>query len=119
MWSELFPTPALAAALAEIPISADQVQLLIYAIIGAVIVGGLGSIKATLDIVRFFRGDPPSSERYASKADLADVHKKIGEAEARAAKDLHDLKESTSEIFREIRTMSRSLGRIEGRVAND
>lgn len=115
--------------LAELPISAEQVQLLLYAIIAAVVVGGLGSIKAVLDIVRFFRGDPPGDQKYASKTDLAALATEtnaverrlvdaLSEHKAAVSADRRELRETMSEIFERVDSMNRSLGRIEGKLDN-
>lgn len=127
MWSAQLAL-SIPASLAEIPITPDQVQQLIYVIIAAVIVGGLGSIKAVLDIVRFFRSDPPASQVFASKGDLEAAMDEISAVEARTAKALAELKDTAvrertesrstlKEIFDRMDAMNRSLGRIEGSLS--
>lgn len=128
MWPASLASLDLPAFLSEIPITADQVQVLIYVIIAAVIVGGIGSIKGALDIVRFFRGDPPASQRYASKEDLAAAMAEIQAVEERTAKSVAELRdvavrerkesrETLKEIFDRMDAMNRSLGRIEGTLS--
>ncbi len=125
MWSALLSTHF--SSLAEIPITSDQVQQLIVVLICAVIVGGLGSIKAVLDIGRFFKGDPPSDQRFASKAELAATHREIAPVEMRITANLDEHKEAAKterrefrenlkEIFDRMDAMNRSLGRIEGNL---
>lgn len=127
MWSALLAS-SLPAYLSEIPITSDQVQQLIIVLGAAVVVGGLGSIKAVLDIIRFFRGDPPASQRYASKEDLAAALAEIQKVEARTANSMAKLEENSvrehresretmNEIFDRMDAMNRSLGRIEGALA--
>lgn len=124
MWlASLFPS-----FLSEIPITPEQVQLLIWVILAAVVVGGIGSVKGVLDIIRFFRGDPPAAQRFASKEDLASALEEIQAVEERTAKSLADLKDGAlreraesratlKEIFDRMDAMNRSLGRIEGSLS--
>lgn len=125
MWSDRL---ASLSFLAEIPITSDQVQLLIWVILAAVVVGGIGSIKGVLDIIRFFRGDPPAAQRFASKEDLAAALEEIQAVEERTARSLGELKavavreraesrETLREIFDRLEGMNRSLGRIEGSLS--
>jgi len=125
MWSAL---PSL-APLAEIPITGEQVQILIYAIIAGIFVGGISCIKALLDIVRYFRGDPPSDQKFASKADLARALAEIEAVEERSNialaayrsavdRNTEEITKSLKEIFGELRTMGRSIGRIEGELGH-
>lgn len=127
MWSALLAS-SLPAYLSEIPITSDQVQLLIWVILAAVVVGGIGSIKGVLDIIRFFRGDPPAAQRFASKEDLAAALEEIQAVEERTARSLGELKavavreraesrETLKEIFDRLEGMNRSLGRIEGSLS--
>lgn len=102
--------------LAEFPLTPSQVQVLIYVAIAAVVVGGLGSIKAGLDIIRFFRGDPSPDRRYASKEELAALRSEIEAVEERAAATSDGLRQSMREIFTELRTINKSIGRIEGHL---
>lgn len=129
MWSASLSTTFL-AGLAQIPITSDQVQALIVVIGAAVFVGGVGSLKAVLDIIRFFRGDPPASQRFASKEDVASAMAAIQSVEERTAKSVAELKEvaireraesrtTLKEIFDRMDSMNRSLGRIEGNLHHD
>jgi hypothetical protein len=111
---------------AAVEISPDQVQLLIYAIIAAVVVGGLGSARALVEIIRFFKGDPPADQRFASKAEVANALAEIQSVERRlfasltewktqSERDRAELRESMREIFDEIRSFHRTVGRLEGK----
>lgn len=106
--------------LAELPVTASEVKALLWIIGAGVVVGGLNAVKVSLDIVRYFKGDPPGDQKYASKAELAAV-------EARAAHELNELKlavqrersefrETLKEIFDRVDGIGRSVGRIEGRL---
>lgn len=128
MWCPSLASLSFPSSLAEIPITPDQVQQLIFVIGAAVVVGALGSIKAVLDIIRFFRSDPPASQVFASKEDLEKAMAEITAVEARTAKSLADLKDTAArersesrttlkEIFDRMDAMNRSLGRIEGTLA--
>ncbi len=123
MWSDA-AAPSF-CLLAEIPLTEAQIRVLIGVIIAGVIVGGLNSVKVTLDIVRFVRGEPPSDQRFASKADLAAAMAEIEAVEERTEKALVELKRvadrersefraTLKEIFDRMDAMNRSLGRIEG-----
>ena len=104
--------------LGAVEITPDQVQLLIYAIIAAVVVGGLGSVRALVEIIRFFRGDPPAEQRYASKAEIAALRAEHAALETRISTSLKDLKADQGEIFRELRSIARILGKFEGRAGD-
>jgi hypothetical protein len=114
MWFHTF-----LAASSSAPISESQATYLIYGVIGVLFLGGISSLKAILDIVRFFRGDPPGDLRYASKADLAEALKEIEAVEARTTKALEETSKNLREIFGEMRSIHRSLGRIEGNTKHD
>ena len=121
------PPAPLLSFIAELPISSDQVQILIYVIGGAVVVGAIGSIKGVLDIIRFFRGDPPADRRFASKDELNELRAEVEAVEERAKiavaahrSEVERREEETAkalnDIFVEIRSMARSMGRIEGQL---
>lgn len=112
-------------SLAEIPITASQVQVLIYIIGAAVFVGGVGTFKALLDIWDKFKPNPSHDVKYASKEELKAVREEVAASEQRSKaavadherrqdKQREEHQKALNEIFKELRAISRAIGRVEG-----
>lgn len=92
-------------------LTGDQVRLLIIAIITAVGVGLLSSVRVIIEVVGFFRGDPPAWKLYATKKELQAVENRLSTEIRELKKDQDD---HLAGIYREMKDFNKSQGRIEG-----
>ena len=90
-----------------IPIGGSEMRWLIASMIGIIIVGAIGALSNLVNIAKAFRSDPPLDQKYASKAELADLERRID-------RDSVTIRDSLKEIFGQLRTINHALGRLEG-----
>lgn len=91
----------------NVDIAAGELRWLIWSMIGIVVVGAIGALSNLVNIARYFKTDPPLDQKYASKAELADLERRID-------RDSVTIRDSLKEIFGQLRTINHSLGRLEG-----
>jgi hypothetical protein len=112
-------------SLAAVEVTAAQIEALIIVLGAAVVVGAIGSIKALLDIIGWFKPNPSHDTKFASKAELEAVRLEVAASEGRskAAVAEHEKRQEAqraehqqalNEIFRELRSIHRAIGRTEG-----
>lgn len=88
------------------PVSSDQAQLITWGIAGVILVILMQLLSLVFAGVKAMRRTPPLHETYATKGDLSALSDRIAKSEARSDANL-------KEIFDELRTIHRSLGRVE------
>lgn len=91
----------------QIDIGGSEVRWLIASMIGIIVVGAIGAISNLVNIAKAFRTDPPNDQKYASKAELAELERRID-------RDSVTIRDSLKEIFGQLRTINHALGRLEG-----
>ena len=101
---------AILAAYPPVPgsdgINSDQAQLLTWGIAGVILVICMQALSLVFAGVKAMRKTPPLHETYATKSEAAALSARIAASEARSDANL-------KEIFDELRTIHRSLGRVE------
>lgn len=91
----------------SIDIGGSEIRWLIWSMIGIIVVGAIGALSNLVNIARYFKSDPPLDQKFASKAELADLERRID-------RDSVTIRDSLKEIFGQLRTINHSLGRLEG-----
>lgn len=84
----------------------DQAQLITWGVAGVILVIAMQALSLVFTGVRAMRRTPPLHETFATKAEAAALSDRIAKSEARSDASL-------KEIFDELRTIHRSLGRVE------
>lgn len=89
-------------------ITNDQAQLITWGIAGVILVICMQALSLVFAGVKAMRRTPPLHETYATKVDLKTVSERLEKIET-------STNASLNEIFRELRTIGHSLGRLEGK----
>lgn len=84
----------------------DQAQLISWGIAGVILVIAMQLLSLVFAGIKATKRTPPLHETYATKVEAAALDARITKAEARSDANL-------KEIFDELRTIHRSLGRVE------
>lgn len=99
-----------------------EFQVWVYGLAIAFVLGVLPTIKAALDIIAHFRGSPPASEKFVTKADfereLKRVEHGIQRTESAIFQQLADLKGTTAGIAQTVQTMSRDWATLAAKLAH-
>lgn len=106
-----------------------EFQVWVYGLAIAFVLGVLPTIKAALDIIAYFRGNPPASEKFVTKVELKDqrevfekelrrVEQGIQRTESAIFQQLADLKGTTAGIAQTVQTMSRDWATLAAKLAH-
>ena len=88
-------------------ISNDQAQLITWGIAGVILVIVMQLLSLVFAGIKSLRRTPPLHETFATKVEAAILSDRIAKSEARSDAAL-------KEIFDELRTIHRSIGKVEG-----
>lgn len=99
-------------------LSPEHVQWIVIGIIGMLIIGFFQVLTGVLNVVKYFRSDPPNHRLYATKEELQAAElrweQRIAFLQAQSNEIKLDLDKHLVGIYDELRSLNRAVGKVEG-----
>ncbi len=92
----------------------DQAQLIVWGVVSVILNTALSALAVIFSGLRVFRRTPPLHETFATKKELEDLTERVDAKERGLATRIDGKEKDLTEIFRELRTISKALGHLEG-----